>query len=456
MKKNKGYIILIIVILLAIIAPVVFLRLSVKKWPTIKPIEVIKTPAPVLPADIGYGWSVADNTKSAIREAVAMAKKQLKGEKAKLVILFSTVDYNQKIIIQKILDSFGPETQIYGGTSCQAVINQDGYHASKSGALALLTINSPKIDIGVGGADLDNFNSAQEAGKTAITRAIAKAGKNFGEKPSIVLITAAPGKEEKILLGIEEVIGKDVPIIGGSSADNDITGKWKQFANQEIFSNGVSLAAIYTDFKVGMAYTAGFEKSEKTGVITKAEDRTIYEIDHQPAAEVYNRWTGGLLAKELEHGGNILAKASFFPLAQMLRNPISPHHPYFISVHPLAVEASDKSLTVFADVVQGKKITLLHGSWQILINRAQNAAADALESQDIDPDKILFGLYTYCGGTLLVIPEKERAKIPALINNELQGQPFIGTFTFGEQGFFAGVGSRHGNLANSMIIFAEK
>jgi hypothetical protein len=45
--------------------------------------------------------------------------------------------------------------------------------------------------------------------------------------------------------------------------------------------------------------------------------------------------------------------------------------------------------------------------------------------------------------------------MPSLINNVLEGACFIGTFTFGEQGYLSGVGNVHGNLVNSMIIFGK-
>jgi len=70
------------------------------------------------------------------------------------------------------------------------------------------------------------------------------------------------------------------------------------------------------------------------------------------------------------------------------------------------------------------------------------------------PGKPLFGIYTYCAGTMLAIPETERPKIPLLVNNALGGVPFIGTFTFGEQGPL-GAGNHHGNLINSMVLFGE-
>jgi hypothetical protein len=57
---------------------------------------------------------------------------------------------------------------------------------------------------------------------------------------------------------------------------------------------------------------------------------------------------------------------------------------------------------------------------------------------------------------MLAIPEEERSKIPVLVKTAIGDAPFIGTFTFGEQGHIRGVGNLHGNLVNSMIVFTEK
>ncbi|MEA2053476.1 MAG: hypothetical protein U9O90_11805 [Euryarchaeota archaeon] len=43
-----------------------------------------------------------------------------------------------------------------------------------------------------------------------------------------------------------------------------------------------------------------------------------------------------------------------------------------------------------------------------------------------------------------------------LVKTAIGDAPFIGTFTFGEQGHIQGVGNLHGNLVNSMIVFSKK
>jgi hypothetical protein len=42
------------------------------------------------------------------------------------------------------------------------------------------------------------------------------------------------------------------------------------------------------------------------------------------------------------------------------------------------------------------------------------------------------------------------------LNHALCGAPYLGVFTFGEQGCFLGGENRHGNLMISIVIFARK
>jgi len=77
-----------------------------------------------------------------------------------------------------------------------------------------------------------------------------------------------------------------------------------------------------------------------------------------------------------------------------------------------------------------------------------------MANQNISSNQAYFGLYTCCAGSMLAIPPSERIKIPFLIKNTVGSVPFIGAFTFGEQGFLAGK-NFHGNLGNSMILISE-
>jgi len=394
-------------------------------------------------------FSTQSDTQKAVEEIITKIKQGFKEKSPQFIFLFSTVGYDYEKIIKEIKNTW-PKVKIYGGTSCLAVQTEKGFHQAEK-SLAGLAITSEKIKFGVAGVNIKEFDSPKEAGKKAIELALNDA-KVSGEKPKVVLITGSVGHEEELISGIEEVIGKDVPIIGGSAGDNDITGKWKQFANDKVFSSGVALAVLFTDLKVAISYEAGYFLTTEKGIITKAKGRTIYEINNQPAAEVYNKWTEGVIKEELEKGGSVLSKTTFYPLAKVLKGREG--QTYYLSIHPLSVNLPEKSLTVFTNVKEGDEISLMKGNWEILLNRALNTPSVLLEKEKIEPNEPYFALYTFCAGTMLAIPEKERLKMPLLLKQGLGNIPFIGTFTFGEQGYLPGVGNVHGNLVNSIVVVA--
>ena len=399
---------------------------------------------------VANSYSLKGTEIEAVGEAVSAINGKLVDPD--YVLLFSTAGYDSEKVLQEV-NRLLPNTKIYGGTSMWGVFSDKGLHKGVKGSLSIMAVSSPKITFGVGGANIDDYDSPVEAGKAAIQNAIKNAGKE-GEYPQLVLITGSVGNEEFLLEGIEEVIGWGIPVIGGSSGDNDLTGKWRQFANDKVYSNGVSLTAIFTDLIISYNYEAGYNSEEEKGVITKAEGRVIYEIDNKPAAEVYNAWCKGCVAEKLKTGGTILSETSFWPLAKIIETDTGV---YPLSIHPLSISAEDKSMSIFAKIVEGDTVLLMHGDWQLLLDRSKIVPQKAMSSND---DAVLgepvFAIFTHCAGTMLAIPEEERLKIPSLVSESLgEDVPFIGTFTFGEQGPL-GLVNHHGNLISSIIVFSEK
>jgi hypothetical protein len=399
---------------------------------------------------VGYGWSTKGDAVEAVREAVAMLREGMGDNEPEFVFLFCSCKYDEEAVLREVSREL-PKAKIYGGTSCLGVLTPDGFHTSENGALAVMGIHSSKLTFGVGGASLKDF-LPEEAAKNALRQALEDAGKP-DQIPDLILITAAPGKEEEILRGIDNLTGGRVPVIGGSSADDEIKGEWKQFANR-VYTDGVALTVIFSELRFGWAYEAGYYLTKENGVVTNAAGRIIYEINGEPAAEIYNRWTGGILGSKMQTGGTVLHETTFWPLARVLKGREGETH--VISIHPLSVNAKDHSLSVFANLENGEKIALMHGTWEILLNRAFSTPSRALESFNLSKDELGFALYTYCAGTMLAIPENERHLMPQLLRNAIGETPLIGTFTFGEQGYLEGVGNVHGNLVNSIVIFSDK
>lgn len=407
---------------------------------------------------IGNGWSVKENLKDAVKEASSSLKDKLSGRMPDVIILYSTVGYDPEELLKEVNRTFGKGIKVFGETSCLGVITNDGFHRGEKGSLAILGISSPRIKFGIGIADMKKVKDPKEAGKEAILQAIKDAGKTQKELPKIVLMAPSSiGDEEEILEGIEDVLGKGkVPIYGGASADDRIEGKWRIFGNDKVLERGVVILAIYSELRIGHAFLSGFNPTEKKGKITSCKGRIIYEIDGRPAGEVYNEWIEGRLKDDLESSSpNILLKTNLDPLGKKIyaMEGISS----FLLIHPKSFPSNPpKSLEVFVDVKEGEELYFMKGSPMMLVKRPELTARLARARGAITEGNIAGGLFIYCAGTMLAIPEKDMGSFVEGINRALRGKPFIGVFTFGEQGFFPGVGNLHGNLMSSSIIFGKK
>jgi hypothetical protein len=58
----------------------------------------------------------------------------------------------------------------------------------------------------------------------------------------------------------------------------------------------------------------------------------------------------------------------------------------------------------------------------------------------------------FCGGLMMAIRERMEA-VSDGVEEALEGAPFLGIFTFGEQGIFANGETQHANLMISCAVF---
>ena len=103
--------------------------------------------------------------------------------------------------------------------------------------------------------DITPFEVAVHAAKRLKRRFKKKQEKNVKqvdnfapEEPGFIWMTAGPGVEEEIIRGIKVVYGDEIPIVGGSSADNNVKGEWFQISNMDgnvTGPNGFAIVACH-------------------------------------------------------------------------------------------------------------------------------------------------------------------------------------------------------------------
>jgi len=177
---------------------------------------------------------------------------------------------------------------VHGATSCLGAMSDAGV----TDGLAAFILRDPAGAYGSATADISE--GAFAAGQTATRTALARCDR-VGEKPDLIWIAATPGAEEDVLAGIEAVVGPDVPIIGGSAADNSVAGDWFVFDQHGQLGEGLVVSVLFPSGKISFAYQNGYAPTASTGRVTAAEGRHVTEIDGRPAMTVYADWTGGAI-----------------------------------------------------------------------------------------------------------------------------------------------------------------
>jgi hypothetical protein len=343
------------------------------------------------------------------------------------------------------LGEVAPGVPLHGGTTCLGVMTEAGFHAADGVGLGLFGLKDPGGRYGVGA--VESGSDPRAAGAAAAREAMAAAGRS-SRSPKLIWLTSAPGFEEDVLRGIEDAVGANVPIVGGSAADNTIAGHWRQFANGETYTDGIVVTAMYPSTAVHYAFRSGYVSTDRSGTVTRASGRTVYTIDGRPAAEVYNEWTGGAI-DEFLGGGNVLQATTLHPLGRIVQT-IGDTAFYRLS-HPETVTPGG-GLTLFTNVEEGEDVVLMTGSRLSLVSRAGRVAQFALGRGFVSADQIAGGLVIYCAGCMLAVRDR-MDEAAASVREALGGKPFLGAFTFGEQGCFLGGVNHHGNLMISAVVF---
>ncbi len=349
-----------------------------------------------------------------------------------------------------------PGVALVGGTSCGGVMSGAGL--AGPGSIGLFLVEDPDGDYGAAATGLGGDPAA--AAERALVAALEAAGCP-GELPELVWIYQSPGCEEAVLEGLRRLIGDRCPVIGGSAADDgDGSGRWGLVGPDGARGEGLVVGVLFSSRGIGCAFQGGYEptgesgivtrigfdRGGESGIVTRTRGRHIVAIDGRPAAEVYDAWIGGGLAHRLDQGGSVLGLTTLNPLG--IDAGSVDEVPHYLLVHPDAI-TEERGLSTFATVEEGTRIYSMTGDRGRLVERAGRVAAAA--SRDVA--ELAGGLLVYCAGCRMAVGD-EMPKAAEMVRLAFGEAPFLGCFTFGEQGQLFGC-NVHGNLMISAVAFGR-
>ena len=390
----------------------------------------------MLKTKVGYSENV-----DAFASGVETARMANVIENPQVGLFFTSVVQDQEKLMEGAKSVLG-DTPIIGCTSSAAICTHDGYLNKETGYSGMMLFGGD-VEVVTAGSKKTN-ETPREIGKRIAKEAVSKL-KDTNRKPDYLFMTASPANEEEYLKGIQDVIG-DVPVFGGSAADNTVEGKWSLLNNGEIFSDGCVIAIFYTNGEIRNLYTGAYKETNNSGIITKVNGkRTLVEINGEPAVKKYAEWTGKSVESLM--GNNLLTETICNPLGvkDPIGNVIAVRHPMFAN--------NDYSMNIGADLALNTAVIQLTNTPEGILN----ANAETVNKVNtLMNSNVQSYFLVHCGGRRLGLALANiEDKIYSEIKKAIPNKEFLMVFTFGEYGRYEHEANNMGGLMLSFTAFCK-
>ena len=368
----------------------------------------------------GVGRSNNPDATKAGAEACQKAMDQVGGE-ADLITVFSTVAYDQKKMLEGVRSVSGEIPLV--GCSDSGEITTEG-PVSKHVAVKALKADNISFAIGVGtGADKDSHKAGVMAAREVKKKA-------EGEVTLFMAITEGLAENgAAIPRGIQEVFGRNFPIVGGAAGDDFLFQKTYQYCNDQVLTGAVVGVGLSGKFSFGVGVRHGWEPIGLPMKVTKAKGAKLIEVNNRPALSIYEDYFGKKAEELIKEP--IARMAYTYPLGMSVEG--SPE----LLIRDVVIATEKGEITCAAEIPEGSEIRLMLGDPEKAIQAAKETAEGALAQLKGAKPKAVFVFDCMARNKLLGARiGEEIVAIQEVLGKEV---PLIGFYTYGELAPLGGI-----------------
>ncbi|KAG2768053.1 hypothetical protein PC129_g1185 [Phytophthora cactorum] len=453
-------------------------------------------------------WATNKTEALAMTGAFQELMTKLGGDVHFVVVGFST-GFNAEVVVN-LLRQLAPGVPYIGGTIARGMCDENAWVSvnrhNGEGLVTLWGVNDPHGIYSVVHAEYSQSDAHEKtyaAAKTAFARVAGDV--DAGEKPAFIATYACPLFVEHAIDGIREAI--HCPIIGGCSSDatrhgeGEVSVSWIQISSSsssdytksvrdgrgDWTEMGIAFALCFPSVETYVSWFSGYSpvgvNSEYCmGTVTKASNKTIYEIDCKPAAEVYQEWldvasdksqtelssigfprlgslhplgtTIDFVSNQMEIDRSIDANSSS-SLCSMQSSDWSK----LINMTAVITGINeDGSLSTTSSVASGSNVVLMETSAQSLKTAINKMGAQAVESNKFYIHETIGCLMFLSAGVQALLGHKSMAEMVGAYKDWSGGASLMGMTTFGEIGHLPNSNDfpHYDSLMFGAIIFSKR
>jgi len=220
--------------------------------------------------------------------------------------------------------------------------------------------------------------------------------------------------------GIASVLGPEVKISGGLAGDGGAFRRTVVVSDAGVSDRRILGIGFYGNhICIGHGSFGGWQPFGPVRRVTRSVGNVLYELDNQPALELYKRYLGDY-ARDLPSSGLL------FPFSMLGAD----HGAVGLIRTILGVSESDGSLTLAGDIIPDGYLRLMHASPDALIDGAQAAAELARDMAESTGDSL--ALLVSCVGRRLVMGDRIDEEVEAVAEVFGAGNMMAGFYSNGE------------------------
>ncbi len=332
-----------------------------------------------------------------------------------LVLVFGAVDHFVRPDFFTTLKDAFPDA-LLAGCSTAGEISDQGV-SEGSAVITALRFTHPALRLAA--ASFAGMDDSLAAGQR-LARQLA--GDEGGEPLRHILVfgQGVNINGSALIQGLALSAGEGVIISGGLAGDGGAFRQTWVLNGQGVSDHQVVAVGFYGDgVKVGHGSFGGWQPFGPARKVTRAEGNILFELDGEPALDIYKRYLG-------EYADGLPASGLLFPLSMLGED----HQEMGLIRTILGVDEAAKSLTLAGDVVEHGYMQLMHASTDALVDGAIAAAETARERLASATPGLT--LLVSCVGRKLVMGARVDEEVEAVSDVFGNAGSVAGFYSYGE------------------------
>ncbi|AXG72881.1 histidine kinase [Flavobacterium arcticum] len=245
-----------------------------------------------------------------------------------------------------------------------------------------------------------------------------------------------------LIKGVQNGFDESIPMTGGLCGDDSRFEKTLASYKEDPKEGEIILIGFYGEsLEISFASHGGWLGFGPERIITKSDGNILYEIDDQPALELYKKYLGGKVEKLAE-------STLFYPL-----NVIAPGRKDAVVRTVLSIDEEKQSMTFADDVPENSRVQLMMASADGISQGAHNATKLALQNRNNKPQLVI---PVSCIGRKLVLGQRMEEEAELIRELVGEGTAISGFYSYGEIApFYGNTSCEFHNQTMTLTLISE-